>query len=71
MVDGLYNKSEFIVYHAIHILNRHASIDWTSMYHTGMYTPIFANGLGEKRFLECRDQTDIPRTIAELMGGEL
>lgn len=71
MVDGLYNKSEFIVYHAIHILNRHASIDWTSLYHTGMYTPLYAKGLGEKKFLECRDQTEIPKTIATLMGGEL
>ena len=71
MVDGLYNKSEYIVYHAIGILNRHASIEWTSMYHTGMYTPIFANGVGEEKFLECRDQTEIPKTIARLMGGQL
>ena len=71
MVDGLYNKSEFIVYHAIGILNRHASIEWTSLYHTGMYTPLFAKGLGEKRFLECRDQTEIPRVMASLMGGQL
>ncbi len=71
MVDGLYNKSEYIVYHAIGILNRHASIEWTSMYHTGMYTPIFANGVGEEKFLECRDQTEIPKTLARLMGGQL
>ena len=71
MVDGLYNKSEYIVYHAIGILNRHASIEWTSMYHTGMYTPIFVNGVGEEKFLECRDQTEIPKTIASLMGGQL
>ena len=71
MVDGLYNKSEFLVYDAIRMLNKAASIDWTSLYHTGMYTPIFAKGVGEKAFLECRDQTDIPKTIAKLMGGEL
>ena len=71
MVDGLYNKSEFLVYDAIRILNKAASIDWTSLYHTGMYTPIFAKGVGEEKFLECRDQTDIPKTIAKLMGGEL
>ena len=71
MVDGLYNKNEYLVYHAIRILNRHASIDWTSMYHTGLYTPIYVYGVGEKCFLECRDQTDIPRVIADLMGGEL
>ena len=71
MVDGLYNKSEFLVYDAIRILNKAASIDWTSMYHTGMYTPIFAKGTGEKLFLDCRDQTDIPKTIAKLIGGKL
>ena len=71
MVDGLYNKNEYLVYHAIRILNRHASIDWTSMYHTGLYTPIYAYGVGEERFLECRDQTDIPKMIANLMGGKL
>ena len=71
MVDGLYNKSEFIVYDAIRILNKAASIDWTSLYHTGMYTPLFVKGFGEELFLDCRDQTDIPKTIAKLMGGEL
>ena len=71
MVDGLYNKSEFLVYDAIRILNRAASIDWTSLYHTGMYTPIFTKGVGETLFLDCRDQTEIPKTIARLMGGQL
>ena len=71
MVDGLYNKSEFLVYDAIRILNKAASIDWTSLYHTGMYTPIFVKGTGEEKFLDCRDQTDIPKTIASLMGGQL
>lgn len=71
MVDGLYNKSEFLVYDAIRMLNKAASIDWTSLYHTGMYTPVFAIGVGEKAFLDCRDQTDIPKVIAKLMGGEL
>ena len=71
MVDGLYNKSEFIVYDAIRILNKAASIDWTSLYHTGMYTPVFAKGAGEELFLDCRDQTDIPKSIAKLIGGNL
>jgi alkaline phosphatase len=71
MVDGLYNKNEYVVYHAVRILNRHASLDWTSLYHTGLYTPIYVNGVGESKFLECRDQTDIPKTIATIMGGEL
>lgn len=71
MVHGLYNKNERLVYDAIRILNRRASIDWTSFYHTGQYTPLYAKGVGERKFLDCRDQTEIPRTIASLMGGQL
>jgi alkaline phosphatase len=71
MVDGLYNKNEFVVYHALEILNRHASLEWTSLYHTGMYTPLFVKGVGEAKFLDCRDQTEIPKVIATLMGGSL
>ena len=71
MVDGLYNKNEFVVHHALRILNKHASLDWTSLYHTGTYIPIYVQGVGEKAFLECRDQTEIPKTIATLMGGSL
>ncbi len=71
MVDGLYNKNEFVVYHALHILNKHASIEWNSLYHTGMYTPLYVKGVGEKSFLECRDQTEIPKIMARLIGGEL
>ncbi|MBR4850001.1 MAG: alkaline phosphatase [Alistipes sp.] len=71
MVDGLYNKSELVVYHAIHLLNRKASIEWTSMFHTGSYTPLYATGVGAEAFLKCRDNTDIPKVIAELMGSDL
>ena len=71
MVDGLYNRNEYLAYHAVVILNRHASIEWTSKYHTGMYTPLYVKGVGEKKFLDCRDQTDIPKTIAKLIGGNL
>ena len=71
MVDGLYNRNEYLAYDAVVILNRHASIKWTSKYHTGMYIPLYVKGVGEKKFLDCRDQTDIPKTIARLMGGQL
>lgn len=71
MVSGLYNNSEVLVYDAVRILNRAASIEWTSMLHTGLYTPIFAIGIGEREFIDCRDQTDIPKVLADLMGGEL
>ena len=71
MVDGLYNRNEYLAYHAVVILNRYASIEWTSKYHTGMYTPLFVKGVGEEKFLDCRDQTEIPQTIARLIGGKL
>lgn len=34
-------------------------------------TPLFVEGEGAEKFFECRDQTEIPKTIARLMGGEL
>ena len=71
MVSGLYNNSEVLVYDAVRILNRAASIEWTSMLHTGLYTPLFVKGVGERKFIDCNDQTDIPKTIASLMGGTL
>lgn len=71
VVSGLYNNNERIVYDAIRILNSHASLEWTSILHTGMYTPLYVNGAGESLFLECRDQTDIPKVMVKLMGGQL
>ena len=71
VVSGLYNNNERLVYDAIRILNSRASLDWTSILHTGMYTPLYVKGAGESLFLECRDQTDIPKVMAKLMGGQL
>lgn len=67
MVDGLYNKNEHLVYLAIRILSRHASLEWTSMLHTSAHTPLYVTGVGAERFFECRDNTDIPKTIATLI----
>jgi len=71
MVDGLYNKNEHLVYLAIRILSRHASLEWTSMLHTSAHTPLYVSGVGAERFFECRDNTDIPKTIATLIGCQL
>uniref|UniRef100_UPI004056E1D1 alkaline phosphatase n=1 Tax=Alistipes sp. TaxID=1872444 RepID=UPI004056E1D1 len=70
-IEGLYTKNEIIAIDAMNILYKYALIDWASFEHTGLYTPLYAKGFGESKFAACYDQTEIPKTIARLMGGEL
>ncbi len=71
VIHGLYDKREYVIDDATRILNKHAYIYWTGPNHTGEYTPLYVKGVGERNFLDCRDQTDIPKVMARLMGGEL
>lgn len=71
LVDGLYNKNEFVTYYACRTLSHHASMKWTTQYHTGMHVPLYVEGSGEECFFDCRDNTDIPKVIARLVGVEL
>lgn len=70
-IEGLYTKNEIIAIDAMSILYKYALIDWAGFQHTGLYTPLYAKGFGESKFAACYDQTEIPKTIARLMGGEL
>lgn len=70
-LEGLYTKNEIIAIDAMNILYKYALIDWASFEHTGLYTPLYVKGFGESKFTTCSDQTDIPKTMARLMGGEL
>ncbi|HRD20308.1 MAG TPA: alkaline phosphatase [Fervidobacterium sp.] len=48
-----------------------AQIGWTSFEHTGVPVPIYAFGPGAENFTGWFDNTEIPRTIARLMGYPL
>jgi alkaline phosphatase len=64
----LYGSYEPIVVTITHILNERASIGWTSYSHTGVPVPVYAMGVGARKFNGFYDNTDIAKRIAELMG---
>lgn len=70
-VVGLYTSNEKMAVEAVRILNKRAYVNWIGMSHTGAHVPLFVKGVGYERFLECFDNTDIPKKIAEAMGCSL
>ncbi len=63
----LYGGYEAIVVTITHILNEQASIGWTSYSHTGVPTPVFAQGREAVRFAGFYDNTDIAKKLAKAM----
>lgn len=70
-VVSLYSSNEKMASVAVKILNKRAYIKWIDLAHTGMPVPLFVKGVGYERFLECYDNTDVPKMIAEAMGAKL
>lgn len=70
-VVGLYTSNEKMASVAVKILNNRAYIDWISLDHTGMVTPLYVKGAGVEHFYNCSDNTDIPKAIAKAMGASL
>ncbi len=70
-VVSLYSSNEKMASVAVKILNKRAYIKWIDLAHTGMPVPLFVKGVGYERFLECYDNTDVPKMIAKAMGTEL
>ena len=70
-VVGLYTSNEKMAVEAVRILNKRAYVNWVGMSHTGAQVPLFVKGVGYERFLECFDNTDIPKKRAEAMGCSL
>ncbi|TCT18865.1 alkaline phosphatase [Thiobaca trueperi] len=63
----LYGSYEPIVVTITHILNEIASIGWTSYSHTGVPTPVYAQGPQAPRFQGFYDNTDIAKRLAKAM----
>ena len=68
LVKGLYTDNEKMAVEAVRILNKRAYLSWSGTAHTGAQVPLFVKGVGELLFLECFDNTDIPKKMAEAMG---
>jgi len=63
----LYGGYNPIIVTITHILNEQASIGWTSYSHTGVPTPVFAQGEGARHFSGFYDNTDIAKKLARIM----
>ncbi|EOD00152.1 alkaline phosphatase [Caldisalinibacter kiritimatiensis] len=54
-----------------HVLSERANVQWTTYAHSGTAIPMSAMGVGAENFGGYKDNTEIARTMAELMGFEL
>lgn len=70
-IKGFYSINSQLSVTAIEMLNEKAWIKWASRHHTGAQVPLFVAGAGCMEFVSCSDQTDVPRTIAKLLGKSL
>jgi alkaline phosphatase len=70
-VVGLYTSNEKMAAEAVRILNKRAYVNWVGLSHTAMQVPLYVKGAGELLFLDCYDNTDVPKRMATAMGCEL
>ncbi|WP_183108778.1 alkaline phosphatase [Thermohalobacter berrensis] len=54
-----------------HILSERANIQWTTYAHSGVSIPMSAIGVGAEEFSGYKDNTEIAKAMAKLMGFEL
>ncbi|MCQ2177547.1 MAG: alkaline phosphatase [Bacteroidales bacterium] len=65
-VVTLYSVSAKVVSLAIDYSNRQAGYYWPHGSHSGAPVGLYVKGVGELEFLKCRDNTDVPKTIARV-----
>lgn len=54
-----------------HVLSNRANLEWTTYAHSGTAIPFGAIGVGSENFSGYKDNTDIAKTLADLMGFKL
>ncbi|RKD22411.1 alkaline phosphatase [Caminicella sporogenes DSM 14501] len=54
-----------------HVISKRANIEWTTFAHSGTSIPMSAVGVGSEKFTGFKDNTEIARTLASIMGVEL
>ncbi len=67
-VKNLYSVNSKIVYDAVIYLAEASGINWAHSGHSGSPVGLFVLGPGAGAFNSCKDNTDIPKTIAKLAG---
>lgn len=70
-VVTLYSVSTRVVSNAIDYVNKKAGYTWSFSCHSGSPVGLYVKGAGEKEFISCHDNTDIPLKTAEVAGYKL
>lgn len=66
------NGDQELIYIAIeNVLSNRAGIAWTTLEHTGSCVPVSAVGAGAEKFGGFKDNTEIAKTLANLMNVDL
>ena len=65
---GSYSPTQVAV---AHILSERANVEWTTFAHTGTQIPMGAVGVGAMQFMGFKDNTEIARTLADLLHFQL
>lgn len=69
--DGMNHMIGIAGYAAAPVLSRETNIGWATQAHTAETVPLTVKGVGCDKFIDCKDNTDIPNTLADLMGVEI
>lgn len=67
-VVSLYASNSRIVSEALDYLNSQAGYSWAHGTHTGSPVGLYVKGAVASRFMECTDNTDVPKMIKEVAG---
>lgn len=65
---SLYANDDKIASLAVSLLNKLATVAWSSGNHSAAYIPVYAIGVGADTFNQKIDNTDIPKKIAAVAG---
>lgn len=66
MDENLYSRNDFLTKTAVDYVNRSAMTTFSFGSHSGTPVPLFVIGVKAESFKDCRDNTDVPKTILKL-----
>ena len=66
-VKDLYHINLQIANEAVNYLCRKNGVKWGTFGHTGANVGLYAIGAGSEQFAACKDNTDVPKTILNIL----
>ena len=64
----LYHSNQKIASEAVRYINSNAGFNFNTGSHTGAAVGLYAIGVGAEKLTACRDNTEIPKTVAKIAG---